>query len=133
MVDMTTTNVWLAILAVVSLVEFLMMCVAGFLAYRVYSKAMATMETVERVHIAPLRARADGILDEVERITVKVKNAQETVSDTFKHVAGTGNAVAWAVKSRTWPILAILQGLKSAASTIRNGRRDHTDRSYGAM
>ena len=134
MVDMTTTNVWLAILAMVSLIEFLMMCAAGFFAYRMYQKVMTTIDTVERVHIAPLRARADGILDEVQRINDRMKYAQDTVTEALKYVAGTGNAVAWAVKARTWPILGVLQGLKSAATTvIKNGRKNHGDTSYGAM
>lgn len=134
MVDLTTTNVWLAILAIVSLIEFLMLCVAGVLGYRMYQRAMQTLENVERVHIAPLRARVEGILDEVETMTHKVRNAQDSVSVALRQVAGTGNAVAWAVKSRTWPIVGILQGLKTAAATVlKNGRKDQGDRSYGPL
>jgi hypothetical protein len=134
MVDLTTTNVWLGILAIVSLIEFLMICAAGFFGYRLYQKVMVTLDNVEREHLRPLHARADNILDEVQRITDKVRHAQDSVSDALKHVAGTGNAVAWAVKSRTWPILGVLQGLKSAASTVmKNGRKGTADSSYGAM
>jgi hypothetical protein len=134
MADLTTTNVWLAVLAIVSLLEFLMICAAGLMGYRLYKKAMLTLESVERVHIAPLHARADAVLDEVQRITDKVRHAQDSVSDAFKHVAGTGNAVAWAVKARTWPIIGVLQGLKTAASVVmKNGRKNQADSSYGAM
>jgi hypothetical protein len=134
MVDLTTTNIWLGILAIVSLIQFAMICAAGVLGYRLYQKAMTTIETVERVHIAPLHARVDGLLNDVQHITDKVKYTQDAVSDTFRQVAGTGNAVAWALRARTWPILGILQGLKSVASTvIRNGRKEHADSSYGAM
>ena len=134
MADLTTTNVWLAVLAIVSLLEFLMICAASLMGYRLYKKAMLTLESVERVHIAPLHARADAVLDEVQRITDKVRHAQDSVSDAFKHVAGTGNAVAWAVKARTWPIIGVLQGLKTAASVVmKNGRKNQADSSYGAM
>lgn len=134
MVDLTWTNTWLAILAVISLIQFLAICVAGFMGYRMYQKAMTTLETVERVHIAPLRARVDNVLDQVQAVTDKVKHAQESVSDALRHVTGTGNAVAGAVKSKTWPIIGILQGLRSVASTVMgNGREEHSDRSYRAM
>ena len=134
MVDLTTTNIWLAILAIVSALEFLMICAAVFFAYRAYQKFTMTLETVERVHIAPLHARADAVLDEVQRITDKVRHAQDSVTDAFKHMAGTGNAVAWAVKSKTWPIIGVLQGLKSAASVVmRDGRKNDADSSYGPM
>ena len=90
-----------------------------------YKQVMTTIETVERVHIAPLRARVDGILDEVQTVTDKVKHAQESVSDALRQVAGTGTMVAGAVKSKTWPIVGIIQGLKTAANTVmKNGKHD---------
>ena len=134
MADLTWTNTWLGILAVISLIQFLAICVAGFLAYRMYQKAMTTIETVERVHIAPLRARVDGMLDQVQLMTDKVRHAQDSVSDAFRHVTGTGSAVADAVKSKAWPIVGILQGLKSVANTMMgNGRHEQSNRSYGPM
>jgi hypothetical protein len=134
MVDLTWTNTWLAILAVISLIQFLIVCAAGFMAFRMYQKAMTTLEEVERVHIAPLRARVDSMLDQVQVMTDKLRHVQESVSDGLRHVTGTGTAVAGAVKSKTWPIIGIIQGLKSVANTMMgNGRHDHPDRPYGAM
>jgi uncharacterized protein YoxC len=134
MADLTWTNTWLAVLAVIAAIQFLIMCAAGFMAYRMYQKAMTTIERVERVHIAPLRARVDGMLDQVQTMTDKVRHAQDSVSDALRHVTGTGSAVAGAVKSKTWPIVGIFQGLKSVATTMMgNGRHERGDRSYGAM
>lgn len=134
MADLTWTNTWLAILALISLVQFVIVCAAGFIAYRMYQKAMTTIETVERVHIAPLRARVDVILDQVQLMTEKVRHVQDSVTDALKQVTGTGSAVAGAVKSKTWPIVGIFQGLKSVANSVMgNGRHDHDDRPYGTM
>ncbi len=134
MVDLTWTNTWLAVLALISLIQLLALCVAGFLAYRMYQKAMTTIETVERLHVAPLRARVEGLLDQVQLMTDKVRHVQDSVSDALRHVSGTGNAVAGAVKSKTWPIIGIFQGLKSVANTVMgNGGRDNPDKTYGAM
>ena len=133
MENLTTTNMWLGILAVVSVLEFLMIIVAGLFAFRMYKRAMTTIETVERVHIAPLRARVDGLLDEVQSVTDKVKLVQESVSDALRQVVGTGSMVAGAVRSKTWPIMGIIHGLKSAANTVmKNGKKDHaTVERYG--
>ncbi len=134
MVDLTWTNTWLAILAMISLIQFLIVCAAGFFAFRMYQKAMTTLEEVERVHIAPLRARVDNMLDQVQVMTDTVRHVQESVSDALRHVTGTGTAVAGAVKSKTRPIIGIIQGLKSVANTMMgNGRHDYPDRPYGAM
>jgi hypothetical protein len=124
MENLTTTNVWLGILAVVSLIEFLMLVAAGLLGYKMYTRVMTTLDTVERVHIAPLRVRVDGILDEVQAVTNKVKHVQDSVADALRHVTGTGSVVAGAVKSRTWPIIGVLQGLKTAATVLKNGQKD---------
>lgn len=125
MESLTTTNVWLGILATISLLEFLMIVAASFFAYRMYKRLMTTIETVERVHVAPLRARVDDLLDEVQAVTDKVKHAQESVVDILRHVAGTGSMVAGAVRLKTWPIIGIIQGLKTAANTVmKNGKKD---------
>ena len=134
MTDLTWTNTWLGILAMISLIQFFILCAAGFFAYRLYQKAMTTIETVERVHIAPLRAKVDGMLDQVEAMTDKVRHVQESVVVALRHVTGTGSAVAGAVKSKSWPIVGIFQGLKSVANSVMgNGRHEHTDRPYGTM
>jgi hypothetical protein len=134
MVDLTWTNTWLGILAAISLIQFFIMCAAVFLAYRMYQRTMTTIETIERVHVAPLRARVEALLDQVQLMTDKVRNAQESVADALKHVTGTGSAVAGAVRSKAWPLVGIIQGIRSmASSVVGNGRHEHGDRSYGAM
>jgi hypothetical protein len=112
------TNVWLAILAIVSLIEFLLICAAGVLAYKMYARAMTMIETVERVHIAPLIARVDEVLDEVQEITGKVRYAQDSVSHAFQSAAGAGSLIAGAVKARSWPVIGLINGLRSAASAM---------------
>jgi hypothetical protein len=119
MESLSTTNTWLAILAIVSLLEFLIIVAAGFMAYRMYRQVSQVVGTVERVHIAPLRARIDAILDEVQMMTAKVKHAQESVGDAFKHVSGAGSVIAETVKAKTWPIRGIIQGVRVAAAVLR--------------
>jgi uncharacterized protein YoxC len=124
--DLTMTNVWLAILAVISLVEFLMIAAAGVLAFKAYKQVMAVLDNVERAHIAPLRARVDSILDEVEEITGKVKRAQDSVSAAFHTAASAGSVIAGTVKSKTWPILRVIRGARIVANALihKNGRQD---------
>ena len=125
--DLTMTNVWLGILAMISLIEFLMIAAMGLLAFKAYKQMMSVVENVERVHIAPLRARVDAILDEVEVITGKVKHAQDSVASALHTAASVGSLVAGTVKSKTWPILSIIKGVRMAATAIidRNGKTGH--------
>ena len=130
--DLTMTNVWLGILAVVSLIEFLMIAAAGLFAYKAYKQVMTAVDTVERVHIAPLRARVDAILDEVEIITGKVKYAQDSVTAALQTAASAGSIIIGTVKTKTWPIIGILKGVRMAASAIRerNGRNGKEGQPY---
>ena len=129
--DLTMTNVWLGILAVTSLIEFLMIAAVGLFAYKAYKQMMTVVENVERVHIAPLRARVDAILDEVEIITGKVKHAQDSVA-AMHTAASVGSLLAGTVKSKTWPILSIIKGVRMAATAIldRNGKSGNHGQPY---
>jgi hypothetical protein len=122
--DLTMTNFWLGMLAVVSLIEFLMICAAGFFAYKMYRQAMTTIETVERVHIAPLRARVDALLDEVQRITDKVKHAQDSLGHVFDTAVGAGSVIADTVRAKSWPVLGLINGVRMAASALFNNGRN---------
>jgi hypothetical protein len=130
--DLTMTNVWLGILAVISVLEFLMIAAVGLFAYRAYKEMMTVVENIERVHIAPLRARVDAILDEVEIIAGKVKHAQDSVASAMNTAATVGSLFAGTVMSKTWPILSVIKGVRMAAAAIleRNGKRGTQGRPY---
>ena len=118
--NLGTTNMWLAILAVVSVLEFVMIVTAGVCAYRMYQRVMTVVEKVERTHIVPLRARVDGMLDEVQLMIAKLKQAQESVGVALSRVSGVGTIVAGSVKARAWPLLGIIQGVRAAVATLKD-------------
>ena len=122
--NVATTNIWLAVLAIVSFLEFLVICAAGFFAYKAYRQVMTIVESVERTHVAPLRARVDAMLDEVQIGVDRVKHVQVAVTDALKHVTGAGSVIAGSVKSKTWPITGIINGVRAAAQTLKNGKDD---------
>jgi len=130
--DLTMTNVWLGILAVISVIEFLMIAVVGLLAYKAYKQMMTIVENVERMHIAPVRARVDAILDEVEVITGRVKHAQNSVTAALHTAANAGSIFTSTVKAKTWPIISVIKGVRMAAAAIldKNGKGGAGDRPY---
>jgi hypothetical protein len=132
MESLSTTNIWLAVLAIVSVLEFLMICAAGIFGYKAYRHVMGVVENVERTHIAPVRSRVDAMLDEVQLMIDRVKHAQASVSDAVRHVTGAGSAIAGTVKSKSWPIAGIINGIRSAAASLKNGKSNERPvRHYG--
>lgn len=116
------TNVWLGILAIVSLLEFLALAAVAWFAFRLYRRTMSVIESIERNQIAPLRARVDGILDEVQVITARAKRAEESVSHALRQVTGTGSHLVDLARAKAWPIVGLVRGIRSAASAVFDGR-----------
>lgn len=127
------TNLWLGILAVVNLIEFLMIAAVGFFAYQMYRKTMTVIDTIELRHVLPLRAKVEAVIAEAQAVVDKgkevaerVKGAEESVADALKHAASAGSLVVGSVRSKAVPILGIIQGVRMAVKAMLNGRStDH--------
>ena len=76
-VDLTTTNVFLAVLATVSILEVLAVIglfVAGYLMFR---RLRELIGRIEERQVAPAAARVNAILDDVKAMTDVAKRAAE--------------------------------------------------------
>jgi hypothetical protein len=82
--DLQTTNLLLAVMAAVSVLEALAVIglfVAGFLLYR---RVLNVIGGIEDRQVAPAAARINAILDDVRGLTSTVKKDANTVSDTLR-------------------------------------------------
>jgi ubiquinone biosynthesis protein UbiJ len=71
--DLTTTNVFLGIMAAVSVLQaatIIGMFVGGVLVIRRFAHAMTA---IEQQHVAPAAARVNAILDDVKEVTSTVR------------------------------------------------------------
>lgn len=72
-VDLSTTNVFLGILAVVSLVQLVAVMAICVGLYLVSRRVLQLIHTVEEKQLAPAAARVNAVLDDVKDITSHVK------------------------------------------------------------
>jgi len=128
MVDLTTTNVFLGIMAVVSLLEALCLvgvAVAGFVAYR---RLMGILDGLEARQLAPAMARVNGILDDVRDVTAKVREETERVDQairtTMDRVDDTADRVRTNVRVKTRRVVGLARGVRVAIESLlhSNGR-----------
>jgi hypothetical protein len=94
--DLTTTNVLLGIMAVVSLLEALLLvglCLGGILVYR---RAMQAIGRIEERHVAPAAARINAVLDDVKGVTTIIREAAEDVD------GGARRGLGWVLR-HVWP------------------------------
>ena len=120
--DLSTTNMWLAIMAIVSVLEALLligMGVGGFLAYR---RVMQLVNDLETRQIAPLRERVDAILGDVKAVTARVSQQTERVnhaiSGTIERVDDTADRVKGSVRDKINQAVGMMRGIRAIVMSI---------------
>jgi hypothetical protein len=120
--SLETTNMFLGIMAVVSVLEALVIIglgVGGFIAYR---RVMTLVNDLEARHVAPLTARANAILDDVKgvtsRVTEQTERVDHAIKSTIDRVDETADRVKYNVRSRASRAVAILRGIRAGIETF---------------
>jgi len=128
-VDLGTTNMFLGIMAVVSVLQALLLIGVGVGAFMVYRRTMQLVADLEARQIAPLREKVDGILVDVKAVTARVSQQTERVnhaiSGTMERVDETAHRVKGSVHDRINQVLGVARGLRAVVSSVTN---NHTRR-----
>lgn len=90
MADLDTTNMWLAIMAIVSVLEALLLIGIGVGGFLIYRRIMGLVNDLEVRQVEPLRQRVDAILADVKSVTARVSQQTERVDHA---IAGTMDRV----------------------------------------
>lgn len=131
MIDLTTTNVLLGIMAVVSLLEAAVLIAAGVMGLRIYRELSEQIRVLEQRHVAPLSAQANQILQTVHQISERVAHSTTRVDAA---VEGTVHSAEVAVdkvqdgmRKTAVTVIGVVRGVRTAIETFladmpRNGR-----------
>ena len=133
--DLGTTNMWLAVMAIVSVLEALLLIgigVGGFLAYR---RMMQLATDLESRQIAPVREKVDAILQDVKAVTASVTHQTERVnhaiSGTMDRVDETADRVKGSVRDKVNQAVGFAQGIRAIVMS-GHGHDDRTPRAPAA-
>lgn len=85
-VDLTTTNTWLAVLAFVALLEALAVIGLFLGAFLIYRRVMRVIAQIEERQVAPVTARLKAILDDVQDVTSTIRGQAEQVERLIRWV-----------------------------------------------
>ena len=120
--DLGTTNMWLGIMAVVSLLEALLLigvAVGGFLMYR---RAMRLVNELETRQIAPLREKVDAILVDVKAVTASVnqqtQRVNHAISGTMERVDETAGRVSGSVRDKVSQAVGVARSVRSIIMSV---------------
>jgi hypothetical protein len=125
-VDLTTTNLMLGIMAVVSVLEALVVIGIGVGGWMMYRRTMELVNELEQRHVVPVRIKVDAILDDIKGVTLKVKEETERVDDairsTIDRVDETTDRVKGNVRVKTSRIVGFVRGVRVAIEEFLNPR-----------
>jgi hypothetical protein len=128
-IDLTTTNVLLGIMAVVSVLEALALIAAGVMGMRLYRQTTEQIKQVtdqvkvlEQRHVEPLSAQAASILLTVQRIAARVEHSTsrvDSVVDSTVHSAEVAaDRVQTGVRKTTNTVVGVVRGVRTAIETF---------------
>lgn len=86
MPDLTTTNVLLGILAVVSVLQMTMLIAGGLMARNALRRGLERMDALEHQveqALHPLASRASVILDRMDRVSTRIDHGTETLESAL--------------------------------------------------
>jgi hypothetical protein len=124
--DLGTTNLFLGILAGVSVIELIGLLVAGLFAYRMYARVTELLHGVEERQVAPAMARVNSILDDVKDVTSKVHQDTDKVDQAIRGTLGrvdeTADRVRANVAARANRVIGFVHGVRVAIETFLGSR-----------
>ena len=124
--DLQTTNVWLAIMAIVSVLEALLLIGIGVGGFLVYRRVMQLVNDLEARQIAPLREKVDAILGDVKAVTARVNSEAERVDQaihgTISRVDHTAEHLKSSVMDKVNNAAGVVRGVRAAIVSLL-----HTD------
>jgi hypothetical protein len=127
--DLSGIDVWLGILALVSLAEFLMIVVAGVLGFRLYRRMTALVDRAESAYIAPLSAKANVVVAEAQQVVARAQRLEERARGMLSRVEEMAGRVG-SVAQHAWPVVGTWRAVAAAVQSLR-GNGEAREAKYG--
>lgn len=123
--NLDTTNVFLGIMAVVSVLEALLLIGVGVGALLVYRRVMTLANDIEERQIAPAMTRVNVILDNLKGVSATVKQETDRVDHairaTIDRVDDTADRVRSQVREKTSRVVGLVRGTRVAIEALLEG------------
>jgi len=127
--DLGTTNMWLAIMAIVSVLEALLLIGMGVAGFLVYRRVMQLVNDLETRQIAPVREKVDAILLDVKAVTASVNQQTERVnhaiSGTMDRVDETADRVKGSVRDKVNQAVGFARGIRAIVMSVLGHDQRH--------
>ena len=121
--DLATTNAWLAVIAIASLVQSLVIIGLVVAVFRLVRRTESAVEEVKREYLEPIATRTNKVIGEVEDALARFRSMDDRVSGAINRTSEGLSAAAGVAKRRFWPVVGAVRGLRAIAGAIAERRR----------
>jgi uncharacterized protein YoxC len=111
--DLGTTNLWLAVLAIATAGQFVMLLGAALMLFKVYKRAASTIDTLEHEQIRPLLMRVNALIDDVQDITARARHVDDAVRAKLEGVESALHSTKTVVQDRIWPLVGVVRAMRA--------------------
>jgi hypothetical protein len=115
--DLATTNLMLAIMAAVSLLEAVAIAGMGIAGFSIYRRMSAMLDTLDERHLTPTMVRVNAILDDVKVVTATVKDetarVDHAIANTMDRIDDAAVRVRTNVRAKTSRVVGIVRGIRA--------------------
>lgn len=122
MTDTSDISLWLALIAIASLLQTLLLIAVGVVAWRTVRQARETVARFEQRQLTPLIKRVNDTVDDVRDVVARARAIDDDVRDKVDRAKGYAKSAATHAVVRMWPALAIGRAAYTAFASFR--RRD---------
>lgn len=116
--DLQTTNTWLAILAVASAVQTLMLVAGAVAVLLAYRRATTALASLEQRHLAPISARASLIMDDLQDVTARARHVDDVVRAKLQGLETAAKVTKDVVVDRLWPVIGMARAVSAGLNAL---------------
>ena len=121
--DLATTNAWLAVIAIASVVQSLVVIGLVVAVFRLVRRTESAVDEVKREYLEPIATRTNKVIGEVEDALARFRSMDDRVSGAIDRTSEGLSAVAGVAKRHFWPVVGVVRGLRAIAGAIADRRR----------
>ena len=121
--DLGTTNAWLAVIAIASLVQSFVIIGLLVMVFRLVQRTESAVADVKREYLEPIATRTNKVIGEVEDALARFRSMDDRVSGAIHKTSEGLSAVAGVAKRRFWPVVGVVRGIRAIAGAIADRRR----------
>lgn len=123
--ESTAATTWLAIIAIASLLQAMVIVGAAVVAYRLTRQLNERITRIERETFDPLMRKISSIADGAEDVVARVQSADDNVRALISRGAAQLNQTRRTIGEQMWPALGLTRGIVAAVSSVVT-RQDRT-------